>query len=122
MRILAIDDNADITKLLEVVFTSKGYEFAKSNEGKEGLKMILDQKYDVVLLDMAMPEYTGMDIINHLKKIGKLKDQKIIIFTASSANKRELDEMLRDDGVCTYIQKPVKTKQLLETVKEVIQQ
>ena len=122
MRILTIDDNEDITNLLEVVFTSKGYEFAKSNEGREGFKMILDQKYDVILLDMAMPEYTGMDIINDLKKIGRLKDQKIIIFTASSATDGELNKMLENDGIYTCIRKPVRTKKLLEIVKEIIQQ
>ena len=122
MRILTIDDNEDITNLLEMVFTSKGYEFAKSNEGREGFKMILDQKYDVILLDMAMPEYTGRDIINDLKKIGRLKDQKIIIFTASSATDGELNKMLENDGIYTCIRKPVRTKKLLEIVKEIIQQ
>ena len=122
MRVLAIDDNEDITTLLEMVFTGKGHEFAKSNNGREGLKMILAQKYDVILLDMAMPEYTGTEVINELKKAGKLKDQKIIIFTASSATESELNEVLENEGVCTCLRKPVKTKQLLETVEEVMQQ
>lgn len=122
MRVLAIDDNEDITTLLEMVFTGKGHEFAKSNNGREGLKMILAQKYDVILLDMAMPEYTGTEVINELKKAGKLKDQKIIIFTASSATESELNEMLENEGVYRCVKKPVKTKQLLEIVEEVAQQ
>ena len=122
MKVLAIDDNEDITKLLEMVFTGKGHEFAKSNNGREGLKMILDQKYDVILLDMAMPQFTGTEVINELKEAGKLKDQKIIIFTASSATESELKGVLENDGVCTCVRKPIKTKQLLEIVQEVAQQ
>ena len=122
MKVLTVDDNEDITNLLEMVFTGKGHEFAKSNNGREGLEMILAQKYDIILLDMAMPEYTGIQVINALKEAGKLKDQKIIIFTASSATENELNNILENDGVCTCIRKPIKTKQLLEIVEEVFQQ
>ena len=122
MKVLAIDDNEDITTLLEMVFTGKGHEFAKSNNGREGLEMILAQKYDIILLDMAMPQYTGTEVINELKKAGKLKDQKIIIFTASSATESELNMILENEGVCRCVKKPVKTKQLLEIVEEVVQQ
>ena len=122
MKILVVDDNKDITNLLEMVFTGKGYECAKSNNGKEGLEMILDQKYDVILLDMAMPEYTGIEVVNKLKEAGKLNEQKIIIFTASSATESELNTILGNEGVYKCVRKPIKTKQLLEIVEELAQQ
>ena len=122
MKVLVIDDNEDITNLLEMVFTGKGHECAKSNNGKDGLEMILDQQYDVILLDMAMPEYTGIEVINKLKELGKLSEQKIIIFTASSATESELNKILDNEGVYKCVRKPIKTKQLLEIVEEVVQQ
>lgn len=122
MKVLVVDDNEDITNLLEMVFTGKGHECAKSNNGKDGLEMILAQKYDIILLDMAMPEYTGIQVINKLKELGKLSEQKIIIFTASSATESELNKILDNEGVCKCVRKPIKTKQLLEIVEEVVQQ
>jgi CheY-like chemotaxis protein len=56
MNILAIDDNEDILKLLNTIITSKGHDFTQSGNGKEGVKLIEEQNFDAILLDLAMPE------------------------------------------------------------------
>jgi len=120
MNILGIDDNEDILKLLDTVISSKGHDFTKVLNGKDGVKLIEEQNFDAILLDLAMPEFSGLDVIESLKKSNKLKDQKIIIFTASSATDREIGELLKNVGVSSCIRKPVDIKTLINKVEEIV--
>ena len=119
MNILGIDDNEDILKLLKTVLTSKGHDFTQALNGKDGIKLIEEQNFDAILLDLAMPEFSGLDVIESLKTNNKLKEQKIIIFTASSATNTEIDKLLKYDGVKICIRKPVDIKILINKVEEV---
>ncbi len=120
MNILAIDDNEDILSLLKTVLTSKGHDFTQALNGKDGVKLIEEQNFDAILLDLAMPEFSGMDVIESLKKSNKLKDQKIVIFTASSATDIEINELLQNEGVSTCIRKPVDIKILIKKIEEIV--
>ncbi len=119
MNILGIDDNEDILKLLDTVITSKGHDFVQALNGKDGLKLIEQQDFDAILLDLAMPEFSGLDVIESLKKSNKLKDQKIILFTASSATDKEIDRLLQYDGIMSCIRKPVDINILIKKIEEV---
>ena len=120
MNILGIDDNEDILKLLNTVLTSKGHDFTQAVNGKDGLKLIEEQNFDAVLLDLAMPEFSGIDVIESLKKDNRIKDQKIILFTASSATDKEIDALLQYDGIKSCIRKPVDINVLINKVEEVV--
>ena len=120
MNILAIDDNEDILKLLDTVITGEGHNFTQVRNGKEGVKIIEEQNFDAILLDLAMPEFSGIDVIESLKKSNKLKDQKIIIFTASSATNEMIGELLENEGVSSCIRKPVKIKFLMMKIDEMV--
>jgi len=120
MNILGIDDNEDILKLLDTIITSKDHNFTQTGNGKEGVKLIEEQNFDAILLDLAMPEFSGMDVIESLKKSNKLKDQKIIIFTASSATDKEINELLQNEGVSACVRKPVDIKILIKKIEEVV--
>jgi two-component system OmpR family response regulator len=115
MRILLIDDNESITEMLSKYLTTKGHQCTVSNDGRNGLTLVLEKKFDAVLLDLAMPEFTGADIIDHLHKSGKINDQKIVLFTASSIQDKEIEELLRK-GAHSCIKKPVKLNVLLESI------
>jgi two-component system OmpR family response regulator len=120
MNILAIDDNEDILKLLDTVIASKGYDFTQIQNGKGGLKLIEEQNFDVILLDLAMPEFSGIDVIEGLKKSNKLNDNKIILFTASSATDKEIDVLLQYDGIASCVRKPVDIDILIKKIEEVV--
>jgi len=120
MNILGIDDNEDILKLLNTVLTSKGHDFTQALNGKDGLKLIEEQNFDAILLDLAMPEFSGLDVIQSLKKSNRIKDQKIILFTASSATDKEIDALLEYDGIKSCIRKPVDINVLISKVEEVV--
>ena len=117
MKILAIDDNTDITDLLERVLKAKGYEFSFCNGGEEGLIAIRSNNYDLILLDLAMPEFSGDDVIDALNKDGTIKDLNILLFTASSIPEEQIKEIIAK-GAKSVLQKPVRLKELLAEVKK----
>jgi len=118
MKILGIDDNEDLLSLCEIALSSEGHEYTAINSGREGLQAIKDKKFDVVLLDLSMPEFSGVDVIDALVKEGIIKKQKIVIFTASSATEKEYGPLL-EKGAHSILKKPVDVDELLETVKKI---
>ena len=120
LNILIIDDNEQITKMLTTFLELKEHKCTVANDGKEGLKLIKENTHDVVLLDLAMPEFDGYAVIKDLEESETLKDHKIIVFTASTITQEELDELV-DRGVTSYILKPIDIDLLLSKVIETAQ-
>ena len=105
MRILLIDDNQQITKMLTTFLHLKGHECIAINDGKSGIEILKNENFDAVLLDLAMPEFSGYDVIDVLEKENELEKNKIIVFTASTISEIELDKLVKR-GVHSYLLKP----------------
>jgi len=118
MKILGIDDNEDLLSLCEITLSSEGHEYTGINNGKEGLQAIKDEKFDIVLLDLSMPDFSGVDVIDALAKEGLMNKQKIVIFTASSATEKEYAPLL-EKGAHSVIKKPVDVDVLLEAISKI---
>lgn len=116
-KVLIVDDNISITKMLSKWLTAKGHDVTVSNDGKNGLTMILNNKFDMVLLDLSMPEFTGYDVVEELEKSGKLQEEKIVIFTASTASDENINKLIAK-GVHSCLRKPVDLDILKKTVEE----
>ena len=106
MKILIIDDNKDITKVFSKYMTIKGHSCSVVNDGRSGLNLIENKTFDVVILDLAMPEFSGSDIIDALCKSGKIKNQNIVTLTASSLNYDD-ESNLKSKGVRLCLKKPI---------------
>ncbi len=117
MRILGIDDNQDLLDLCNVALSNEGHEYTGIDNGKEGLQAIKDEKFDLVLLDLSMPDFTGQDVLDALVKEGIMDKHKIIVFTASALTKKETD-LYSEKGVHSTISKPVEIDFLIETIKK----
>lgn len=115
LNILLIDDNEQISNMLNTFLTLVGHNCTISNDGKLGLELIENQKFDVILLDLAIPEFDGFDIINSLEKRNMIKNNKIILFTASGISQKELDVLVKR-GIHSYILKPIELDELLEKI------
>jgi DNA-binding response OmpR family regulator len=117
-RVLVIDDNAEITELLKDYFEFENIECIVINDGRAGLEELRRDKgnYDFVLLDLAMPEFSGMDIFNKLKEENLLDTKNIVIFTASSQKDKE---MLRE-GAKYILRKPFSLHELNNLVKRFV--
>jgi len=106
MKILGIDDNEDLLNLCEIALSSEGHEYTGINNGREGLQAIRDKKFDLLLLDLSMPDFSGIDVIDALVKEGIIKKQKVAILTATSPTKEEIDLFL-EKGAHSVLKKPL---------------
>lgn len=119
MKILLIDDNKDITDMFAKFFAIKGHQTMVSNSGQNGLELIENESCDVVILDLAMPEFSGRDIVDHLYKNGMIHKHLIVSLTASSIS--DDDKMyLVDKGVHSVLKKPIDPDQLLDYLIKVV--
>jgi CheY-like chemotaxis protein len=115
--ILVVDDQEHIANLAELMLVSSGYACIKVNSGKKALEMIYDKKnnFDLILMDLAMPEMSGIDVLKKLKHDGLLDKQKIVFFTASSLTNAEKED-LKKIGALDAMAKPFTKTELLDFV------
>jgi len=118
MKILIVDDDIELVKAVKSTLTSVGHEVQSTNEPREGLKLIREQTNDLVFLDLSMPEFSGVDIINNLAKDNIVKEKKIVVMTASAVNDEELKNLV-NLGVHSVLRKPVDIDALLDKIEEV---
>lgn len=112
MKILLIDDNQDITTMFAKYFKLKGHDIHVSNGGQNGLQMIENSLFDVILLDLAMPDFSGHDIIDYLHKNNKVDHKIIISLTASSVSDDDKTYLI-ERGVHSVLRKPIDPDELL---------
>jgi DNA-binding response OmpR family regulator len=119
MKVLVIDDNKDLTEAIYDSLDSPDIECTMINDGKAGLDEILKErgKYNLILLDIAMPNFSGMDVLRTLKKEDLLKSENIIIFTASSITDRDIDDFVAA-GAKGVLKKPVSLDDLTELIEK----
>jgi len=116
MKMCIIDDNTSITNMFEKFARLKGHDCVISNEGRAGLSLLENGTFDIVILDLAMPEFTGMDIVQSLAKNNKMDKQNIVVLTASSISDDEI-ENIKKLGVKEILKKPVKMDALFTTLE-----
>lgn len=110
MKILVIDDSQEIAEVLKFWLENEGVTVDVITDGSIGLDMIRNRQFDLILLDVAMPDFTGLDVIDSLKNEGLLESKNIIIFTASSD--KNLFERLKNSGVKGILKKPSSLQEL----------
>ncbi len=118
MKILGIDDNEDQLDLCEVVLTSDGHEYTGISDGKNGLKAIQEEKFDLVLLYLSMPDFSGLDVLDAIQKDGIINKPIIVLFTASPPSE-EARKSFFEKGVHSFLAKPVEPDVLLDHIEKI---
>ena len=113
-RILIVDDEPDLLRVTAFMLKSLGYEILTANNGQEAIKMIQDQRVDLVLLDFFLPDISGFDICRQVKEDETLSHPPVILFTAGDASMIAKQVVLC--GADGYITKPFDPDQLLSMV------
>lgn len=116
MNLLVVDDSKDITDVLMVYCESKGIECTVVNAGIDGLEIIRNNNnFDLILLDLAMPEFSGLDVIKLLKN-ENLLERNIVVFTASS-DPKVIEETERS-GIKAIFKKPFSLDDLTALIEK----
>ena len=117
-NILIVDDEPNIVMSLEFLMRKNGYQVGIARNGTEALAAIAATPYDLVLLDVMMPDVDGYQVCRQLRQHPDRADTKVIFLSAKS---REVDvQKGYEVGADLYIPKPFSTRQLMEKVRELL--
>ena len=103
-RILLVEDDPMIAEIYMKKLTGSGFEAVNAKTGKEVLKYASEQKFDLVLLDMVIPEISGMDVLKELKKSGNY-DPKLKVVVFSNLGEAEIRQEATENGADGFIEK-----------------
>jgi two-component system KDP operon response regulator KdpE len=115
-KVLIIDDDATFRNLVEQVLAQKGYQVLKASSGREGLRLMFDQRPDLVLLDVVMPGIDGWQVCTRIREIS---DVPIIMITGRHKSEEDIVRGL-DYGADDYLTKPVRSKELVARVQAML--
>lgn len=116
MKILVVDDNPYIADMLSKYFKLQKYICHVASGGQIALSMMQSEPYDLIFLDLAMPGFSGYDVIESLKNSDSIKNQKIIVLTAVTMNNSDIEFILKQ-GVHVVLQKPIPLNDLINYVR-----
>ncbi len=111
-RILIVEDEAKIARFVELELTHEGYEVDKAADGREGVEKALANDYDLILLDILLPQLNGMEV---LRRVRREKDTPVILLTARDAVMDKVAGL--DAGADDYITKPFAIEELLARIR-----
>lgn len=115
-RLLAIDDEQNIRRLLRNELGLEGYEVVTAKTGEEGLKLLNKGKYDLVLLDIKLPKMSGLELLRLVRK--RTAPPPVIMITGYGDIQTAVESMKL--GARDYITKPFKLSELLAVIKQVM--
>lgn len=117
-RILIVEDDPEVGTGLEDFFSIKGYNVTRASDGSEAMQQITTlPPYDVVLLDVMLPEKDGFDVLREARKAGV--DSPVIMLTVKGQDKHKLRGF--DLGADDYVTKPFNAEELAARVRAVLE-
>lgn len=118
-RVLIVEDQADIRKLIRMTLEFENYEIHEAADGSFGLRMAQAIKPDILLLDVMMPgEIDGLQVCQRIKSDPEMAGSKVVLLTARGQQKdREAGEQA---GADEYLVKPFSPLQLIETIERLL--
>lgn len=117
-RILHVDDEKDILEVVKTILESEGFEVVSATSGTEALKDIDSGDFDLLILDIMMPDMSGWDLFT---RIGKIKSTYKVVFLSILEVSEEKMKTLKDAGVKDYIRKPFEVDDLVARIKKAIE-
>lgn len=117
-RILVAEDDPASLELVQVYLESKGYEVACASDGNRALELSESGEFDLLILDVHMPLYEGVEVLQMLRKRFIHHPIKIIALTADAGSGLR-DELVRE-GIDGYLTKPVSLSELGEEIARLL--
>ena len=116
-KILLVDDEPHIVKMLKTRLESEHYDVVTAPDGIPGLAKVESEKPDLILLDIKMPQMDGYTFVKSLQRSEEGKDVPVIMLTAHE----QMEELFAMEGVTDYVVKPFKGEELLAKVKKILE-
>ena len=117
-KILIVEDNELNMKLFHDLLEVHGYSTLQTKDGREALDLAREHRPDLILMDIQLPEVSGLEVTKWIKADDDLKDIPVIAVTAFAMKGDE--EKMRSGGCEAYIAKPISVNSFLETIQTVL--
>ncbi|UOD35785.1 response regulator [Deferribacteraceae bacterium V6Fe1] len=114
-KVLIIDDDFSIREFYKTFFAENGFDVITAEDGIVGLKYFKEQRPDIILLDISMPEKNGLDVLREIREIDE--DIPVFLLTAYEEHKRNFASLYADE----YFVKTKKPSLILERVEKAIE-
>lgn len=118
-KILIVDDDEKMITLYRDILSKEGFNVLTSTNGKDGLKLAVQEVPSLILLDVMMPEISGTDVIDSLMRNERTRNIPVIFLT-SLVTEEEVFDSKGEIGGRLYISKSAGKKELLRRIREVI--
>lgn len=119
VKVLHIEDSNEVRGLYSDMFTAHNHSITSINNGKEGLDLAAKNDYDLILLDICMPEYSGLQFIHDLKIKRPSELSKVVIVSILKYTENQIRELLKLGILCVE-EKPYSFQKFKELRKKMI--
>jgi two-component system cell cycle response regulator DivK len=115
-KVLIVEDNELNMKLFRDLLEAHGYETVQTEEGLKALEIAREHKPDLILMDIQLPEVSGLDVTKWIKNDDELSTIPVVAVTAFAMKGDE--ERIREGGCEGYLSKPITVSTFIETVRQ----
>ncbi len=115
MRILIVEDEAEIVRFIKLELEHEGYEIASASDGRTALELALSESFDLILLDVMLPELNGIEVLRRLRRE---KHTPVIMLTARDTIMDKVTGL--DTGANDYMTKPFHIEELLARIRAIM--
>jgi two-component system KDP operon response regulator KdpE len=112
LSVLVIDDETQMQRLLTIALEAAGYRVTTASTGQEGLAFIARQRHDLIILDLGLPDVTGLQV---LKQLREWTQTPVIVLTVQDGELEKVDAL--DSGADDYVTKPFNTAELMARLR-----
>jgi len=117
-RVLIIDDNIMLIKIIRPILMSNGFSVLSASSGEEGLQIARTQLPDIIVLDVILPKMNGREVCKRLKNDSQTKSIPVVFLTSKDSSDDVNAEM--EAGGIIHLTKPVNAKVLISTIKNIL--
>ena len=117
-RILVVEDNPTIQRMLVYVVEAQGYEAVRARDGTEAVRHLSQQRFDMVISDIKMPKMDGLALLEHIRTSATTATVPVLLLTARLDAYD--DDVAGDDRRTTFMTKPLASGQLVEAVARML--
>jgi two-component system cell cycle response regulator DivK len=117
-KILIVEDNELNMKLFHDLLEAQGYDILETREGLQALSLARAHRPDLILMDIQLPEISGLEVTKWLKEDDELAGIPVVAVTAFAMKGDE--ERIREGGCEAYISKPISVAHFLETIRKLL--
>ncbi|OUR76415.1 two-component system response regulator [Alphaproteobacteria bacterium 46_93_T64] len=118
-KVLIVEDNELNMKLFRDLLEAHGYATLQTKDGMEALSLAREHKPDLILMDIQLPEVSGLEVTKWIKEDENLKTIPVVAVTAFAMKGDE--EKIREGGCEAYVAKPISVENFIRTVKEFLE-